>query len=411
MTTSEASETGIHPPGDWPIPFDATSIYNSNGNAWEATGDNIQKAIDDQESGGHIWLPPIEFLVDTAISIANSSVHLWGVPTWVLFPYNTGTILKATASISEILEVTGFFCSVNNIAFNGDNKATYGINLDNQDGRIIGCSIAYCDQGIRRGTKLNAWIWGNWIEYNRVGMRLEAFDYLWILDNLFSGNTDYDIAALGTPGENLWIRDNKGNGENDTKAFFLNTAPINNLTSRDNQLTDYTDAIYDIDGNLSYARISDDIVDGNSHTDYYIDTAATTTLTDCKATQCSVRNMATAVFNEAGGHFDKKNIYGFNPLGAITNPFDTTDNTIGHPAGNAASPSASTDYTVRGVDVYISSTDSGNTDCAIMLKDPSGNNLLQSTLSTIQDMYIPLGYKLNWGAFTGAAPTVTVSGN
>ena len=43
-----------------------TFIRNSNGNYWEATGANIQAAIDDLSLGGTVWLPGnITFLIDT----------------------------------------------------------------------------------------------------------------------------------------------------------------------------------------------------------------------------------------------------------------------------------------------------------------------------------------------------------
>jgi len=98
----------------------------------------------------------------------------------------------------------------------------------------------------------------------------------------------------------------------------------------------------------------------------------------------------------------------YNPIGVIANPFDTPNQVIER-SGAAATPTANVTYTVRTADIKISSTDSGNTDCAIMLKDGSGNNILQAVLSTIEEMYIPVGFQITWGNFTGAAPTVTVA--
>lgn len=101
---------------------------------------------------------------------------------------------------------------------------------------------------------------------------------------------------------------------------------------------------------------------------------------------------------------------GYNPIGIIANPFDTPNTDI-ELNGAVAVPTANVTYTIRHADIKISSTDSANTDCAIMLKDQSGNNILQSTLSTIEVMYIPVGFQVTWGNFTGAAPTVTVAFN
>jgi len=117
---------------------------------------------------------------------------------------------------------------------------------------------------------------------------------------------------------------------------------------------------------------------------------------------------STTEFADAGSGSMFRDNLGYNPVGNIANPFDAGNGLI-EVSGAAATPAANTDYTVSGMDIKISSTDSGNTDCAIMLKDPGGNNVLQAALSTIDHMYVPRGFQLNWGAFTGAAPTVTVS--
>jgi len=104
---------------------------------------------------------------------------------------------------------------------------------------------------------------------------------------------------------------------------------------------------------------------------------------------------------------------GFQPIGIIANPFSDTADVFTHEAavlgGAAAAPTASTDYTVQSIPIIISSTDSANTDCAIVIKDPAGNSVLQAALSTVDYLHVPPGYMVNWGAFTGAAPTVTVS--
>lgn len=99
---------------------------------------------------------------------------------------------------------------------------------------------------------------------------------------------------------------------------------------------------------------------------------------------------------------------GFNPQGKITNPFETTTKTIGFFNGDEASPTASTDYTVVGCDIILSSTDSGNSDCVISIKDGSLNAINPVAMSTLDAYYVPVGYVINWGAFTGAAPTVIV---
>jgi parallel beta-helix repeat protein len=98
---------------------------------------------------------------------------------------------------------------------------------------------------------------------------------------------------------------------------------------------------------------------------------------------------------------------GFNPIGKITNAFDTTNDKI-ELEGDAAAPAASTDYVICHADILISSTDSGSSDNAILIKDASDNQINAAALSTLDAFYIPVGYKINWGAYTGAAPTVVV---
>ncbi len=92
-----------------------------------------------------------------------------------------------------------------------------------------------------------------------------------------------------------------------------------------------------------------------------------------------------------------------------TNPFHVASATIS-PFGTSASPTASTTYQVWGMDLIISSTNSGNNNNAILIYDKVGNQINPTALSTLDAYYLPIGYKINWGAFTGTAPTVVVCG-
>jgi len=102
---------------------------------------------------------------------------------------------------------------------------------------------------------------------------------------------------------------------------------------------------------------------------------------------------------------------GYNPIGKVVNCFDTTNKKI-ELSGDAAAPGESgvgaQKFTVCNADILISSTDSGGADCDIQIYDPSDNALLQATLSTIDHMHVPVGYKIDWGVYSGAEPTVTV---
>jgi len=59
------------------------------------------------------------------------------------------------------------------------------------------------------------------------------------------------------------------------------------------------------------------------------------------------------------------------------------------------------------VDIIITST--GGVDVSITIKDPAGN-VIASGLTSLTAMFLPIGYKINFGAFT-TAPTVNVFGN
>ena len=95
---------------------------------------------------------------------------------------------------------------------------------------------------------------------------------------------------------------------------------------------------------------------------------------------------------------------GLNPINKITNFIDTTNHTIGFYGGTTATVTASTDYTIVGTDVIITST--GGTGVSITLKDGAGNTIVGS-LTTLAAQSIPNGYKINFGAFS-VAPTVAV---
>ena len=105
------------------------------------------------------------------------------------------------------------------------------------------------------------------------------------------------------------------------------------------------------------------------------------------------------------GNIIRSNI-GFNPVGVISLPLETTSATIGL-EGDESVPVANTDYIVAGVDIFI--TSSGGTDISITIKDQNGN-VVAFGLATLTAQFLPIGYKINFGAFT-SAPTVTVSGN
>lgn len=96
---------------------------------------------------------------------------------------------------------------------------------------------------------------------------------------------------------------------------------------------------------------------------------------------------------------------GWNPVGVVLRPFVPTQNTISPMGGALSAPAANTDYTVRVAPIMITST--GGSDISITIKDGS-DNIVASGLSTLSAQYVPVGYKINFGAYS-VAPTVTVA--
>lgn len=101
---------------------------------------------------------------------------------------------------------------------------------------------------------------------------------------------------------------------------------------------------------------------------------------------------------------------GLNPYGPIATPFDAVTNSL-EVSGGAAVPVANTDYVVRQMDLMIKSTDSGNNNCAILIKDDAGATVIGPISDLLYPLNVPVGWKINWGAFTGADPTVQAGFN
>lgn len=104
------------------------------------------------------------------------------------------------------------------------------------------------------------------------------------------------------------------------------------------------------------------------------------------------------------GYLVVKDNNGINPINKLTNPFAAAAVGLN---GSAAVPTASTDYIVYGCDIWITAANSTNSNNSITIKDGAGNTV-QSALSTLTALYVPIGWKINWGAFTGTAGAVTV---
>ncbi len=100
-----------------------------------------------------------------------------------------------------------------------------------------------------------------------------------------------------------------------------------------------------------------------------------------------------------------KAVASYNPLPVITNAWNETDDTVGL-EGIGATFTASTDYTVWGTDIII--TSSGGTGVSFTIKDSAGGTIATG-MTTLTAQFIPAGCKVNFGGFSGA-PTVIVAG-
>jgi hypothetical protein len=100
---------------------------------------------------------------------------------------------------------------------------------------------------------------------------------------------------------------------------------------------------------------------------------------------------------------------GFNPVNKITNPFGTATAGLLGFGGAAAVPVTSKNYTVFLSDVFITAANSSNANNSITISDNLGN-AIQSGLSTLTALYVPAGFIINWGAFSGTAGAVSVWG-
>ncbi len=117
-------------------------------------------------------------------------------------------------------------------------------------------------------------------------------------------------------------------------------------------------------------------------------------------------NRANMIVIASGSQSRVINNKGPNPLNKITNPFGT--GTIGL-GGSAAVPTASTQYLVTTCDIFITAADSSNSNNDITVED-GASNTVQAGLHTLTALYVPVGWIINWHAFTGTAGAVTVWG-
>lgn len=116
-------------------------------------------------------------------------------------------------------------------------------------------------------------------------------------------------------------------------------------------------------------------------------------------------NPAIKVFALVGNALSIKGNTGFNDvLGVLATPFQTAQLRLGI-EGTAAAPAASSNYVVGSTDLYC--VFAGGTGVSITITAPNGT-VLQSGLASFAGV-LPVGYQINFGAFTVAPTTALVS--
>ena len=372
------------------------------------------------------YLMTAKTVIDRAVHLIGEGAGIWGAGD------ESVTFLQLDDNVNDhMIEVAPDYrittARIAHMTFNGNSAGqTSGhiINVDDALGASITADIYFDhlivynakEDGLRVDGSWNYWITNNMFEYNQsIGIDLVVGYQFYLAHNFVLGNGGfagilirhgvYNVEIIGGV-----IRNNEQHG--------LALGGANHLTVSDVKLLDNgTDAVNTYDGIIIYRSIGDDPFDitvigcisknrATANQRYGInlfDYGDWITLLGN-----DVRNNVTAGIGIAVGANPNgivKDNMGHNPVGVIATPFDVVNDYLAE-NGGAAAPVASTDYTVIHSDMKISSSNSGNANCAIMLKDQNGVDVLLAALGTIQEMYVPRGFKLNWGAFTGAAPTV-----
>jgi len=125
---------------------------------------------------------------------------------------------------------------------------------------------------------------------------------------------------------------------------------------------------------------------------------------------CDFRDCADPIYHNPGELRVKVvNTKGENPKGLVTNPFDNDSPYAIGITDDVAVPTASRAYVVVGQDILITAANSANTDNAILVKDAAGNTVV-GPVGTLSAQFVPCGWTINWGAFTGVAGAVSVWG-
>jgi len=314
---------------------------------------------------------------------------------WQSFPYFSGFALKGSGAGNTGQD--GIFCNDANVLdvilddilmFDiGGNGWHQGSSATGIKTWIRNCYFERCRQNGVRNEKGTCQVYGCYIQNNTLfgidatsSSYLEAFgNYIW--QNAGGGVQLWSMTSGAT------VHDNNFNNNGD------NTHPVIVLKS----LTTATTRAVVHDNVMIDTRAS------GSACNFFIQATLGVNANVQNNTMTGQKsgNDAINVATHASNNLTIAQNAGYNGTkGSITNPIDTTNNRLGV-AGNTATAVASTDYVVSEVEQYLVVT--GGTGVSISIKDPAGNTV-RSGLTTLAER-IPLGFKINLGAFS-VAPTV-----
>jgi hypothetical protein len=285
---------------------------------------------------------------------------------------------------------------------------------------------------------------------NAVGIAIQSCDSPQILNNYFtdfgtSGNTAHVISIVSSPNaliSNNSFRANWGypidvgsgstyatvNGNTITdfqQGIWIqaNYAVVSNNTLLKSASDPYGQGIY-VDGNIINVNVIGNLIDmaksgidaiyfngsnnnstASNNIIQNVGSSVGITLTSGSDNIINNNQLVTGTINDGGTNTHIYGNMGYNPINKISSMFNTSNNTIGT-NGSTATPSASTDYVVQGSDLLV--TVSGGSGVSITIKDGAGNTV-QSGLTTITQMLLPYGFKINLGGFS-SPPTILVFG-
>lgn len=98
----------------------STFIRNSNGNYWEATGTNLQSAINDLTSGGTVWLPSGMLTITSRIYLNNNIALIGGgVNVTRIYSNQPGAFIPVTVDGKQNVTISGLTIDMNNVGSNG----------------------------------------------------------------------------------------------------------------------------------------------------------------------------------------------------------------------------------------------------------------------------------------------------